>query len=254
MPLSEVRHLCLTHVHLDHAGVAGHLVARYPRLTVHLHVDGAPHLVDPTRLVASTRRTFGDAHDRLWGEVLPIPADRICAWRPGEKGPLPWLRAVATPGHAAHHVSWLDETAGTLVAGDFLGILLAEGAPLHPATPAPGVDLVAWNASLDELSAIGPERAVWSHFGVHDRVQSRIAEYRDILNWLGRRVAAAVAAGPDAADEDAERFDAESRDRLRPHRGDNVDTYFDAFSPKTDYAGVRRFVQKNPGWSPPVAR
>jgi glyoxylase-like metal-dependent hydrolase (beta-lactamase superfamily II) len=161
------------------------------------------------------------------------------------------LRAVATPGHAAHHVSWLDDSAGTLVAGDVLGILLAEGAPLHPATPPPGVDLVAWDASLAELSVIGPERAVWSHFGVHGGVHERVAEYRDALGAVARRVAAAVDSGPAAADEDAERFDDESRDRLRPHCGDRIDPYFDAFSPRTDYAGVRRFIEKNPDWSPP---
>ncbi|NNF38420.1 MAG: hypothetical protein HKN71_07125 [Gemmatimonadetes bacterium] len=204
--------------------------------------------------MASTRRTFGEAHDRLWGEVLPIPADRIRVWRPGEKGPLPWLRAVASPGHTAHHVSYLDETTGTLVAGDVLGILLHEDAPLHPATPPPGVDLVAWDASLTELAAIGPERAVWSHFGVHAGVQARLAEYRDLLMQLVRRVAAALATGPAAAREDAVRFDAESRDRLRPHYGESVDPYFDAFSAGTDYAGVRRFVEKNPDWSSPGPR
>ena len=77
--LSDIQHVLLTHVHLDHAGGAGHLVSRLPHLQVHVHADGALHMADPERLVASTRRTFGEAHDRLWGEVLPVPKERIRA-------------------------------------------------------------------------------------------------------------------------------------------------------------------------------
>ncbi len=249
VPLRDVRHLCLTHVHLDHAGAAGHLAASCPGITVHLHIDGAPHLADPTRLVASTRRTFGDAHDRLWGDVVPVPAHRIAPWRPGERGPLPWLRAVATPGHADHHVSYLYEAEGTLVAGDALGILFASEGPIHPATPPPGVDLEAWLGALAEIRAIGPERAVWSHFGLHEGAVARAAEYTRTLLALYRRVSAAVASG--TADGDAERFDHESRETQRPWRGDAVDRYFDAFSAATDYAGMRRFVERNPDFSPP---
>lgn len=249
LPLDEVRHLCLTHVHLDHAGAAGHLADRFPRWTVHVHVDGAGHLVDPTRLVSSTRRTFGDAHDRLWGEVRPIPPHRIRAWRPGERGPLPWLRALATPGHTGHHVSYLDEVDGTLVAGDALGILFDAEGPIHPATPPPGVDLGAWLRSLAEIRTVGPERAVWSHFGLHPDPVARAQEFERTLERFFRRVRGAVAAGD--AERDAEAFDRESRETHRPFRGDDVDRYFDAFSAATDYAGMRRFVERNPGWTPP---
>lgn len=251
LPLDEVRHLCLTHVHLDHAGAAGHLVDRFPKLTVHLHVDGAPHLVDPTRLVASTRRTFGEAHDRLWGEVRPIPAHRIRVWRPGDRGPLPWFRALATPGHAPHHTSYLDEVDGTLAAGDALGILFHDEGPVHPATPPPGVDLGAWLETLAEIRAVGPERAVWTHFGLHPAPRDRALELDGTLRRLHRRVMAALEAGAARADADAEAFDAESREAQRPFRGDDVDRYFDAFSAATDYAGMRRFVEKNPGWTLP---
>jgi glyoxylase-like metal-dependent hydrolase (beta-lactamase superfamily II) len=247
VPLDEVRHLCLTHVHLDHAGAAGHLARRLPRLTVHVHVDGAPHLVDPVRLVASTRRTFGDAHDRLWGEVLPVPAARLEVWRPGERGPLPWLRALPTPGHIGHHLAYLDEPSGTLAAGDALGILLAPGAPVHPPTPPPAIDLDAWRSTLDEIRAIGPERAVVSHFGVHARPGVRAAELRASLAALAGRVRSALDAGD--ADADALRYEEEVRTRLAAHLArDRVDRYFDTFAAATDYAGVRRFLEKNPGW------
>ncbi|RMH19083.1 MAG: MBL fold metallo-hydrolase, partial [Gemmatimonadetes bacterium] len=141
--LGDVRHVVLTHVHLDHAGAAGHIAARAPEAVVWVHEAGAPHMADPERLVASTRRVFGEAHDRLWGEVLPVGAGRI---RPlagsaeaAGAGP-PGLRVVPSPGHIAHHLAYLREADGTLFAGDALGIILAEGAPAHPPTPPPGVD------------------------------------------------------------------------------------------------------------------
>ena len=81
----DLRHVLLTHVHLDHAGATGDLVNAFPEATVHVHEDGAPHMVDPTRLVKSTRRTFGDAHDRLWGVTRAVPAHRIQAWRVGRE-------------------------------------------------------------------------------------------------------------------------------------------------------------------------
>ncbi len=178
MPLSEVRHLCLTHVHLDHAGAAGHLARRFPRLQLHIHEEGAPHLVSPERLVASTRRTFGEAHDRLWGEVIPVPEHRIRVWRPRERGPLPWLRALPTPGHIGHHLAYLDEVDGVLVAGDALGIILSPESPTHPPTPPPAVDLAAWEDTLDSLERVSPERAVVSHFGMHADVASRVEGLR----------------------------------------------------------------------------
>ena len=245
-----MRHLCLTHVHLDHAGAAGHLAAANPRLRVHVHIDGAPHIADPERLVSSTRRTFGDAHDRLWGDVRPVPRDQVHPWSPGDRGPLSWLRAIPTPGHAGHHISYLDETDGTLVAGDALGILLDDRAPVHPATPPPGVDVGAWLDTLDRIRSVGPERAVWTHFGLHDDPVGRASEFSATLRGFHARVSEALARGDGAADADALAFEVEVRDRLRAFLGDEVDRYFDAFAAATDYAGMRRFVRKNPEWRP----
>lgn len=248
LDLADVGHLCLTHVHLDHAGAAGHLAQRYPRMRVHVHADGAPHIAAPERLVASTRRTFGDAHDRLWGEVRPVATDQIVVWSPGQRGPLGWFRAIPTPGHADHHLSFLDEKTGTLAAGDALGILLHDDAPVHPATPPPGVDVGAWLDSLARIRSVGPERAVWTHFGLHDDPVGRAEEFAQTLRDLHARVTRAEADGE--AERDAAAFDAETRERLRPLRGDDVDRYFDAFSAATDYAGMLRFVRKNPTWTP----
>lgn len=239
-----VRHIALTHVHLDHAGSTGDAVARFPKATVHVHADGAPHMVDPTRLVASTRRTFGEAHDRLWGDVRPVPADRIRAWEPDGPGPWKGLRPLSTPGHISHHLAYLDERDGTLFSGDSMGIILADEAPSHPPTPPPAIDLRAWEGTLEEISAVGPERFGATHFGLHGNVPDRVAQLRGKLAELEARVRRAMAAGDD---DDARRYDREVRDALAPYLGrDEVERYFDMFTAATDYAGVRFYLERNP--------
>jgi glyoxylase-like metal-dependent hydrolase (beta-lactamase superfamily II) len=241
---ADLRHILLTHVHLDHAGATGHLVERFPRATVHVHEDGASHLVDPERLVASTRRTFGELHDRLWGEMKPVPEDRIEAWRPGELGTQRILRPVATPGHISHHVAYLDETDGTFFSGDSMGIALS-GGPQHPPTPPPAVDLPDWRRTLDEIERIGPERFGATHFGLYDDVEARRVQLRERLDALEDRVRVAIDAGQEV--EDAERFEREVREELAPYMGeDRVNRYFDMFPARTDWAGVAFYVKRNP--------
>lgn len=239
----DLRHVVLTHVHLDHAGATGHLLERFPRAVVLVHEDGAPHMADPTRLVASTRRTFGEAHDRLWGEVRAVPRDRLRAWRPGERGPWKDLRPIPSPGHIAHHVAWLDERDGTLFSGDSMGIVLA-GGPTHPPTPPPAVDLRAWPRTLEEIGRIGPERVAVTHFGVHEDVERRRVELGERLAALEARVRRALEEGDE---QDAARFDAEVREELAPYMGrEQVDRYFDMFSAATDWEGVAFYVKRNP--------
>lgn len=241
----DLRHVALTHVHLDHAGATGHLLSQFPRAIVHVHEDGAPHLVDPTRLVASTRRTFGDAHDRLWGEVRPVPSSRIRPWSPGDPGPWKGLRPLSTPGHIAHHVAYLDERDGTLFSGDSMGIILGQGAPTHPPTPPPAIDLRAWQRTLDDLAAVAPERFGATHFGIHGDVAGRIGQLREGLLSLERRVRDARVRGDE--EDDARRYDREVRDRLAPFLGrEEVERYLDMFTAATDYAGVRFYLERNP--------
>jgi glyoxylase-like metal-dependent hydrolase (beta-lactamase superfamily II) len=247
LPLGEIRHVVLTHVHLDHAGATGHLVRKYPRIQVHVHEEGAPHLADPERLIASTRRTFEEDHDRLWGEVVPVPADRLRAWRPGEGRGAAGLRGVPTPGHIGHHMAWLDERDGLLFAGDSLGILLGPHAPVHPPTPPPAIDLRAWFDSLAEIATVGPDHAAVTHFGVHTGVGARASELREALLALAIRVEEALSEG--RTDEDAQAFDQESRDRLAETLPrERIDGYLDVFSAVNDYRGVQRYVERHPGW------
>ena len=243
---TDLRHVLLTHIHLDHAGATGHLLERFPEARVHVHEDGASHMVDPQRLVASTRRTFGELHDRLWGEVRAVPQDRVVTWSEGGGGPWPGLRPVHTPGHIAHHLAYLDERDGTLYSGDSMGIALA-GGPQHTPTPAPAVNLPDWRRTLDEIGRIGPERFGATHFGFHDDMEPRRRQLRERLDALEARVRAAFAAGIEEQEADAARFEAEVREELAPFMGEErVNRYFDMFPAATDWAGVAFYVARNP--------
>lgn len=238
----DLRHIALTHVHLDHAGATGHLVDVFPNATVHVHADGAPHLADPARLVASTRRTFGDAHDRLWGETRPVPADRIRPWNPGDPGPWSGFRPVPTPGHIAHHLAYLDERDGTLFSGDSMGIVLGPGVPTHPPTPPPAIDLSAWQRTLDEIASIGPERFGATHFGMYGDVPGRVEQLRTRLTALEARVREAMARGDE---DDADRYEEEVREALAAHvDAARVARYFDTFAAATDWAGVKFYLER----------
>ena len=240
--LPDIQHVLLTHVHLDHAGGTGHLVSRLPHLQVHVHGDGAPHMADPERLVSSTRRVFGEAHDRLWGEVLPVSDERIRTWEPAGRLPVPGVRAFATPGHIPHHVSYLAEADGTFVAGDALGVILAPGAPTCPPTPPPSVDVPAWLETLDGLVSVDPDRFGVSHFGFHDDFAGRLSEMATRLSALRDRVEAALASGDDS---DREVYEREVREGISAFRAtDEVDGYFNAFSAATDWDGMRLYLER----------
>lgn len=240
--LSDIQHVLLTHVHLDHAGGTGHLVSRLPHLQVHVHADGAPHMADPERLVASTRRTFGEAHDRLWGDVLPIPKEHIRALDPEGRLPVPGVRAFATPGHISHHLSFLAEADGFFIAGDAMGVILAPGAPTYPPTPPPAVDVPAWLETLHDLASVDPDAFGVSHFGVHDDFTGRLSEMRDRLVALRDRVEGALASGDDSDRDVYEREVREAISVFRPE--DEVGKYFDAFSAAVDWDGMRLYLER----------
>src|SRR3954452_22988450 len=112
----EPRALLLTHIHLDHSGATGVLVRRFPDLKVYVHERGAPHLVDPAKLVKSAAQLYGDDMERLWGEVAPVPERNITTLSGGEI--VEGLRVEYTPGHASHHVCYFDEQSGDAYTGD----------------------------------------------------------------------------------------------------------------------------------------
>ncbi len=179
LQLTDVRHLLLSHIHLDHAGAAGALVREHPALQVHVSAVGAPHLVDPTRLERSARRLYGDSFDRLWGELVPVPEANVHVV--GER--VVGLECFPTPGHASHHVCYLDAD-GTLYSGDAAGVRIQPGRYVLPPTPPPEFDLAAWQQTLDEMEHRQPERLALIHFGVADDPRRHIADLRlELYDW-----------------------------------------------------------------------
>jgi len=166
----SVTQLLVTHIHLDHAGAAGPLVRRFPHLTVRVHPVGAPHLVDPAKLVASATRIYGDRMDALWGEVAPIPVDRVLPLADGEAVAIGGrvLTALYTPGHASHHVAYADADAGAVFTGDIGGVRIPGTAYTCPPTPPPDLDPDAWSTSVARLRALHPDRLYLTHFGPFD--------------------------------------------------------------------------------------
>jgi glyoxylase-like metal-dependent hydrolase (beta-lactamase superfamily II) len=227
--------ILLTHIHFDHAGAAGALVRHWPDVEVWVHERGAPHLVDPSRLVASATRLYGDEFDRLWGEVVPIPEGNLRVLSGGETiGP--W-RVEYTPGHASHHVSYLHEPTGTAFVGDVGGVRI-EGGPIIPPTPPPDIDLDLWHQSLRTVAAWDPERLAITHFGSYEDVDHHIATMHEALDRWG-----ALARETDA-DSYAEAMATEMR-----HAPDATATeaFLQAMPPATLWPGLDRDWTKRKG-------
>ena len=179
LSFDDIGHLLLSHIHLDHAGAAGAIVRDHPHVQVHVSEIGAPHVVDPTRLETSARRLYGDAFDLLWGVLVPVPAENVHVVGADVLG----LEAFPTPGHASHHVSYLDG-AGTLLSGDAAGVRMPGGRFVVPPLPPPEVDLEAWERTIAETERRAPTRLALVHFGVYDDVQGHLQRLRDtIQRW-----------------------------------------------------------------------
>jgi glyoxylase-like metal-dependent hydrolase (beta-lactamase superfamily II) len=224
--LTDVRHLLLSHIHLDHAGAAGVLVREHPGLQVHVSEIGAPHLVDPSRLERSARRLYGDDFDRLWGELAPVPGENIHVVGDKTLG----LATFPSPGHASHHVCYLDGE-GTLYAGDAAGVRIRPSEFVLPPTPPPEVDLEVWGQTLDEIARLAPERMALIHFGVFEDVERHLEELRRRLHEWAERVRAGAT---------EEQFAALAADDLAADQA----AYEQAMPFWQSYAGLKRYWEK----------
>ncbi|MBA3844748.1 MAG: MBL fold metallo-hydrolase, partial [Actinobacteria bacterium] len=211
LELSDIRHLLLSHIHLDHAGAAGPIVRKHPRLTVWVSPVGAPHLIDPSKLERSARRLYGDLFDPLWGELAAVPAANV---RLATGDVLGW-DAFPTTGHASHHVSYLRD--GTLLAGDAAGVRMPDASYVLPVSPPPDVDVDGWHATADAIRARKPERLALIHFGVHEDVEPHLDRLEAELDRWAARVRDGMnqQAFVDAALADAGE-DADAYDRVAP--------------------------------------
>ena len=230
LELRDVGHLLLSHIHLDHAGAAGVLVREHPELQVHVSAVGAPHLVDPSRLESSARRLYGDTFDLLWGELAPIPEANLHIVGRRVLG----LDCFPSPGHASHHVCYLDAD-GTLLAGDAAGVRIQPSGHVLPVSPPPDIDVEAWRRTLDEIERRAPARLALIHFGLFEDVEYHLGQMRQELDtWVDR-----IRSG---ATED-EFVDAARRDLLDTSGWDAP--YFERAAPFwQSYAGLKRWWEK----------
>lgn len=196
LTLRDVRTLLLTHIHLDHAGAAGAIVERVPAIRVHVHERGAPHMADPAKLLASATRLYGDQMDVLWGAFLPVPAANLTALHGGERMAAAGttLQVAYTPGHAKHHVSYLDETTGVAYVGDTGGIRVIGDYLIAP-TPPPDIDLAAWRESLAAIEAWQPVSLFLTHFGAVTPAKAHLARFRETLAAQAEAVRHSLTAG-----------------------------------------------------------
>jgi glyoxylase-like metal-dependent hydrolase (beta-lactamase superfamily II)/cell division septum initiation protein DivIVA len=230
------RALLLTHIHLDHAGASGSLVRRWPDLEVYVHERGARHMADPARLLDSATRLYGDDMERLWGEFVAVPQERLHVLSGGEQlrfGDDGEFEVAYTPGHASHHVSYLHD--GTAFVGDVGGVRITPDAPVIPPTPPPDIDVEAWHRSLALISDWAPDRLAMTHFGSSEAVAEQLADVGERLDrW-------AVA----ARDNDEPAWTELVRHELREGGADTAfPAYMQAVPTDQAYAGLRRYWQK----------
>jgi glyoxylase-like metal-dependent hydrolase (beta-lactamase superfamily II) len=197
---------------------------------VHVSEIGAPHLIDPSRLEASARRLYGDEFDTLWGELAPVPADRVRVAGDRVLG----LDAFPTPGHASHHISFLDPE-GTLYAGDAVGVRIQPGRHILPVAPPPDIDLEFWEQTLAEIERRRPTRLALIHFGVVDDPPEHLERMRSELERWSDRVRSGMT-------EDA--FVEACRDDLRDAEGADAPYYERAAPFWQSYRGLKRYWDK----------
>ena len=239
----DLQDVLLSHIHLDHAGAAGWWAQQGAR--VHVHYLGAPHLIDPVRLLGSARRIYGESMDALWGQFLAAPAHRVYAHHDGDVIEAAGLRFVAhdTPGHARHH--FVYQLADVAFVGDLAGVRLPEHAHLRLPTPPPEFELEAWQDSVARMRALSFSRLYLTHFGPVDAVNEHWAA---VANWLpqyAERVRAGLAAGQarDALVDDLQRWE-EARLRAEGVEEALWPVYASLGPPSMSVDGMLRFWKK----------
>jgi len=231
LALTDLRHLLLSHIHLDHAGAAGTLVREHPGLQVHVSEIGAPHLIDPSRLERSARRLYGEQFDALWGELAPVPQENVHVVGDRVLG----LDCFPSPGHASHHVCYLGGD-GTLYAGDAAGVRIMPGRYVMPVSPPPDVDLEAWERTMDKIESRAPERLALIHFGVVESPRDHLRRLRRELRVWAQRVRLGVS---------AEEFIEAALDDLREVEDEDLALYYERAAPFwQSYAGLKRYWDK----------
>jgi glyoxylase-like metal-dependent hydrolase (beta-lactamase superfamily II) len=230
------RALLLTHIHFDHAGATGSLLRRWPDLPVYVHERGAPHLVNPEKLVASAGRLYGgdEGLRRLWGEVVPVPERNLRILSGGERDVEGAFRVQYTPGHASHHVCYFHEPSGWAFVGDMGGVRMPGHELTLAPTPPPDIDVEAWERSLDTIAAWQPVTLAITHFGAADDPEAQLERCREALH-----AEAAL-----AAEHDLDGFVAALEARIHEGVGADAESMKLAAPPDQLYQGLDRWRSK----------
>jgi glyoxylase-like metal-dependent hydrolase (beta-lactamase superfamily II) len=246
LALFDVRSILLTHIHLDHAGATGTLVRENPSLRVYVHEKGAPHMVDPSKLIASATRLWGDEMGPLWGEMRPVPEEHLIVLRGGERIAAGGrdLDVAYTPGHASHHVSYFSRDTGIAFVGDTAGVRLQAGRFIVPPTPPPDIDLEEWRDGFARIGAWHPETLFLTHFGPFAPVTAHLTEMADHLGLTSELVKASLARP--GSDEDREAwFSDEIRRELRRRMSESdAQAYEVAGRFDLNWRGLARYWRK----------
>lgn len=246
LSVSQLDAVLLTHIHLDHAGATGSLVRDNPRLAVYVHTLGAPHMIDPSRLLASAARLWPDNLHQLFGDTLPVPKENLRLLEGGETLTLGTrkLEVAYTPGHASHHVSYFDAAESVAFVGDTTGIRIDNGPYILPATPPPDISLEIWEKSFATILARRPTRLFLTHFGYADKPAEHIDQFRARLHhWaeIAADVLRSASSEAEAKQNFVARAQAEMQERLGPEEADHH-----AFTAGLDlsFLGLARYLRK----------
>ena len=245
--MSDVRHILLTHIHLDHAGAAGTIVQAHPHIDVFVHERGAPHLVDPSKLLTSASRLYGQDMDRLWGDFLPVPQERLRVLGGGERIEVAGrtLEVAYTPGHASHHVSYFEPSSRIAFVGDTAGIRRGSGQYVMPASPPPDVDLELWRTSEARILGWDPDTLFLTHFGPFNGARMHFQELMDrMIEWS--RAALRLVNDESLSEEEREaHFVADAVQELRRAVGvQEAERYSRAGSIAYSWQGLARYWRK----------
>lgn len=247
--VGDIASLFLTHIHLDHAGATGTLVRENPRIRVFVHDVGAPHMMDPSRLVSSAARLYGDAMDQLWGSIEPVPEPALVRLTGGEQvegGGRIWDVAY-TPGHASHHVSYFNAESGLAFVGDTAGVQIERDRFVLPPTPPPDIDIARWLTSVATIEAWHPRTIFLTHFGPVDRPGAHLAELRDHMRLCEQVARDALASGGDEQAMESifvERLRVEMLRQLSPA---DLNGYEMAGRFDLNWRGLARYLRKRTG-------
>jgi glyoxylase-like metal-dependent hydrolase (beta-lactamase superfamily II) len=246
---ADVRAILLTHIHLDHAGATGSLLETCPSAEVFVHERGARHLIDPSKLLASASRLYGADMERLWGEIKPVPAERVRVLSsPANRLPASCvghaLDVAYTPGHAQHHVSYFLPATRIAFVGDTAGICRPSGRIVLPPTPPPDIDLEAWRASTERILAWHPDVLFLTHFGPQPAPRVHFQDLWTRMDDWCRRVRALLDR-PGTDDERAQAFTEDVTEELRRATSpDEARAYAQAARFEFSFAGLARYLRQ----------